>query len=229
MNRARGGQGSSSARVAALAVAAALLAVACAGRGVPNEPPTDEPSRIPAVVAPTTPPPSPGLLTEAPAPAETSRSPSDPPLGIPAPSPGSAAPCSGSDDNRDFYRSVADAVSWDVYCPVLPEGWFVESGSWRLGGGGHLEIVYRGRGEARLELREGAFCAEASGCAPAGAEVGAAAFGDRAGALVAGDDGSWSVVVDRGAAVTWLLTGRGVDEAGLRAIGEALVRVARSG
>ena len=140
--------------------------------------------------------------------------------------PGSAVACTGSDENRDFYASMAAAVDWTVYCPVLPDGWFVDGGQYRLAGGGWLEISYDGPGVARVVLRQGAFCLDGTGCLPPGREVGEAPFGDRTGALVAGDDGSWSIVVDGGAARSWLLTVTGMDESDARKIAADLITVA---
>jgi hypothetical protein len=136
------------------------------------------------------------------------------------------AECSGTDDNRDFLTAVAEAVSWDVYCAVLPSGWFLESGTYRLSSGGWMEVAYRGPAGARLVLREGAFCQEEGDCVPSGTDVGSAAFGDREGTLVAAADGSWALTVDRGASPAWLAVGSGVDEGTFRALTEALARVA---
>jgi hypothetical protein len=97
----------------------------------------------------------------------------------PTGTPGSAAECAGNDENRDFYMAVAGAVDWTVYCPVLGSGWFVESGQYRLAGGGWMEIGYRGPGGARIALREGAPCT-AEGCIPTGDDLGTAAFSHRA-------------------------------------------------
>jgi hypothetical protein len=136
----------------------------------------------------------------------------------PADGTGSAASCSGSDENRDFFASMAAAVDWTVYCPVLGEGWFVDDGRYRLAGGGWLEISYDGPGDARLILRQGAFCDSGDGCVPSGTEVGQVAFGDRTGTLVDGGDGTWSVVVERGAQLSWLLVVDGLGEDAVRAI-----------
>ena len=136
-----------------------------------------------------------------------------------------AAGCSGSPENRDFYLAVAEAVDWTVLCPVLPDGWFVESGTYRLAGGGWLEIAYRGPAGARIRLREGAFCPDASGCVPSGAELADVAVGPLAGRLIATDDGGWAVVVDRGAQRSWLLEASGLDEAALRSLAAALAVV----
>ena len=139
--------------------------------------------------------------------------------------PDPAAACAGTAKNREFYVLVAEAVSWTLYCPVLPDGWNVTAGQWRQAGGGRMEIGYKGPGGARIELAEGAFCADDNGCVPPGAELGDTAFADRTATLVAADDGSWAVVVDQGANPSWLLTASGMDEADIRAIAAALIEV----
>jgi hypothetical protein len=138
---------------------------------------------------------------------------------------GPAERCTGSEDNQRFYRGLAEDVSWAAYCPILPSGWFVVDGSYSLSGGGSMEIAYRGPGGARIELAQGAFCDDADGCVPDGSDTGEAAFGDRVGTLLAGDDGSYSIVVDRAADVSWLLTGVGLDEPQVRSIAAALLRI----
>lgn len=138
---------------------------------------------------------------------------------------GAAAACSGDDKNREFFEAAAATLSWTVYCAVLPSGWFVDTGGYRQAGGGRLEIAYRGPGGARLELREGAFCADGSGCVPSGADSGDASFGDKTGTLTATDDGGWAVVVDRGAPISWLAVGTGLDEDAFRAITTAIAAV----
>ena len=151
------------------------------------------------------------------------------PEGEPSPAesadPGPAAACSGSDENRDFYRAAAAALDWTVYCAVLPKGWFVGSGQYRQAGGGWVEIAYRGPSGARLELHEGAFCSAGDGCVPAGTDAGDASFGDKAGTFVALDEGGWAVVVDRGEPISWLAVGTGLDEAAFRDIAGDLAAV----
>ncbi|HWP64107.1 MAG TPA: hypothetical protein VNO86_11620 [Candidatus Binatia bacterium] len=155
---------------------------------------------------------SPAPTPSEPAPSEPASSPPESPTSTPPPNPDPAAVCSGSDRNRDFYAAVAEAVDWDVYCPVLPSGWYVDRGTYRLASGGRLEIAYTGPAGARLEIREGAFCTEASGCVPSGTDRGEAAFGDRTGTLVELDGGGWAIVVDRGARISWLAVGEGLTE-----------------
>lgn len=167
----------------------------------PTDNPSEQPNETPGPTVPEPPP----------------TAPSNPQDGSSA-SPGSAAACSGSDENRDFFASMAAAVDWAVYCPVVPDGWFVDDGQYRLAGGGWMRISYDGPGDARILLQQGAFCTESGGCVPSGRDVAETAFGDRTGLLVAGDDGSWSIVVDRGAARSWLLTVNGLDEPAARTI-----------
>ncbi len=150
------------------------------------------------------------------------------PAGTPEPSPGAEA-CTGSAENRDFFAAAAEAFSWDVYCPVLPEGWFVDTGSYRLADGGRLEVTYRGPGGEGIEVRQGAWCtSDAGSCAPRDHEIGPAAFGDRQGLLVAlggSESDGYAVYVDPGAAPSWSIAGSGMDEAAFTAIAAALHRV----
>ena len=215
--------------LAALLVVAAVAA--CADPGRPSPPSSAERSAEPSAASEPSPAASPArsggatlppLLTAPPNP-----SPTPAPVATPASSDepdGVAAACSGTAANRDFYAAVAAAVSWTVYCPVLPDGWFVETGEYRLAGGGHLAIDYRGPNGARLAVREGAFCSDGDACLPPGEVVGPAALGDREGELIASGD-TFAVSVDTGARISWLATGSGFDEAAFRAIAAAFATV----
>lgn len=214
--------------VAVLALAA--LIAACGGSAGETDSsdsrttPPSEPSPTAAAATPALTPDA--VLTpapsSAPASAEPTAAPSDPPGSA---APGAADACTGTDANRDFFESVAAAVAWPVYCPVLPGGWFVDAGEYRLAAGGRMEITYRGPGGARLELREGAFCATDDGCVPAGTHLGDAPFGDLTGTLVSADDGRWAISVDPGAPISWLAVGSGLEEATFRAYVAALTAV----
>lgn len=150
-------------------------------------------------------------------PPDPTEDPSDGPVGA-------ATDCTGTAENRTFYESVSVAVAWTVYCPVLPSGWYVEQGSYRLADGGRLVISYRGPGGAHITLSEGAWCTDGSGCVPGGTDAGTAAFGDRDGALLA-DGSRYVITVDPGSTVSWQLLSDGLDEATVRAFGSALIAV----
>jgi len=145
----------------------------------------------------------------------------------PSDSPSGAATCTGTDDNRTFLQMVADKVKWDVYCAVLPAGWRVDKGSYRLASGGRLEIAYKGPNGARIELHEGAFCSDTNGCVPDGVDRGAGTFGDRDAEVVATPDGAVSVVADRGRTISWVALATGVRETTVRQYLAALVRIER--
>ena len=194
-------------------VVLALLVAACGTTDSPAPSPsagsaTPGPSSVPgATDGPT------GGPTEEPTGAATeppNGSPSGAPTETPAASAGAAADCSGNDENRAFYEAVAGDVTWDVYCAVLPAGWFVDAGSFRLAGGGKLEISYKGPGGQRIEMRQGTYCAGVDGCIPTGPDAGSAAYGDRPARLVDVGGGSWLVVAE-GGEVDWEAKGIGMD------------------
>jgi hypothetical protein len=209
---------------------AAVLAVACNGADVPTPLVTSPgatsgsataalPTGEEQTAPPTSEPPTDQPIETAPPAAEPTPSGSAP-SGSAATGP--AAACSGSTENRDFFRAAASVLNWTVYCAVLPTGWFVDSGQYRQASGGWVQISYRGPGGARLELHEGAFCTAGDGCVPAGTDTGDGQFGNKTGTAVALDDGGWAVVVDRGEQISWLAVGTGLDEAAFQKIASAL-------
>jgi hypothetical protein len=136
-----------------------------------------------------------------------------------------ATSCTGTDDNRTFFETVASKVTWDVYCAALPAGWHVVAGSYRLTNGGRLEISYKGPGGATIQLREGAFCTDSNGCVPDGVDRGAGPFGDRDAQVFATPDGAVSVVADRGETISWVALSNDVAESAVRDYLAALIRV----
>lgn len=145
----------------------------------------------------------------------------------PVPS-GGAAACSGSDANRTFYVQAAAGMAWAVYCPVLPDRWYLENGSYQLGNGGILAATYRGPNQAHISIVEGNVCAEFGSdvdlCAPRDLVIEPASMGDLTGAL--GRLGSGLVLdVDRGANPSWRVTGLGLSQADFEAIAAAFARV----
>jgi hypothetical protein len=167
---------------------------------------SDEPS-----ISPT----EPGEPTGEPIPSSSTGGPSS------SPPQGGTAECFGSADTRDFFSSFAQAVSWPVYCAVLPKGWSVEKGTYRLGNGGRLTISYRRRADgARIVLDEGAVCAETTPCFPPGSDLGTTPFADRQADLSSG--GGFAAVVDETENPAWLLTGTGLDQAAFTGIAAKL-------
>lgn len=227
MTRARAPRGPRTGAAALVFLAAlALLVAACGETGSPIPAPsaTASPSGEPAPTGEST-----GAPTEQPTDEATEPPTGEPslePTETPTPSgtPGGAAACSGNDGNRNFFTAVAQAVAWDVYCAVLPAGWFVDAGQFRLAGGGKMEIAYKGPGGQRIEVREGTYCAGTDGCIPTGPDAGTASFGGRSARLVDLGGGAWLVVAE-GGDVDWEAKGIGMNGAVLAAFAAAFARV----
>lgn len=209
-------------RVSILFVVLGLGAGLAGCAGASSEPPGNPTPGATADATPSSPAPDPAN-TATPDPAAT-----DGPAGTPAATPPAtpAAACSGSDANREFFAQAARSMAWSVYCAVLPEGWFVEQGNYQLAAGGRLDVTYRGPSDARLSLAEGTLCAnlDVDACAPRDTVLGPAAFGDLEGEL--GQLATGLVLdVGRGANPSWRASGLGLDEAGFRELGAALLLV----
>lgn len=210
-----------------------LLVLSGCGLGTPTTPPPGSiaPSQVPSAepsVAPTASSlvePSP-TDSSPPAPTDSLEPSSGPtPVGSaePSPSPSSAASvCSGAKDTPDFYTSFAGSVSFPVYCAVLPAGWSLVSGTYRLANGGRITINFRRKADnATFELDEGSFCADSSGCVPGGSAAGSGPFGDLNGSLVQ-TTGGFALVVAKGEKPSWLAIGNGLDQASFLALTGAL-------
>jgi hypothetical protein len=208
----------------------AVLVAACGATQTSQPPASGSPAASQASAEPAASPSGTDTASAAPS-AGSDGSPSPQGSASPLPSadasarPGSADACSGTAENRDFYAALAASVAWDVYCATLPQGWFVESGSYRLSNGGQLSITYKGPGGARLAVREGGYCAGHPDCIPAGTDAGAARFGDRDARLLDIGNGSWLVVVVPTADVGWQAVGTGMDGTALGAYTAAFGRV----
>jgi hypothetical protein len=211
-----------------LLLAAVLLIGACDASGPNSQATTIAFSPTPSAVASTAPSASP-IPSIAPGPSRTPAAASASPRPSttvattpPVATPGNIASCTGTDANRTFYASVAAKASWDVYCPSLPAGWFVEKGSFS---GGLLTIAYKAANGLRLELKEGAVCSGTpSSCGPLDSTIGPALFGDRQGQL-GRLAGNLVLYVSPGQNPAWQATGIGLDEPAFRSFTGAFVKV----
>jgi hypothetical protein len=113
-------------------------------------------------------------------------------------------------------------VSWDVYCPALPKGWYVESG--RLSSG-VLTIAYKTSAGLRLELKQGNYCSgTAAECGPTDSVIGTAMYGDREGQL-GRLSGNLVLYVNAGQHPSWQAVGIGLTESTFRGFTAAFVKV----
>lgn len=207
----------------ALGLLAILTLVACNGASDRSLAPGGSvPSPVGSASSGASPGESPSLGPIASASAEPSAQPSGSPGSVPTPTAGGTGACLGSTDTRDFFASFAQSVSWPVYCAVLPKGWLVEKGTYRLKEGGRLTITYRRRADAaRVILDEGTVCLDTNPCVPAGTSIGTAPFGDRQAELRSTGAGL-AAVVDATENPAWLLTATGLTEKDFRTITTSL-------
>ena len=234
---------------AASLILVALLAAACGG-GTPSSSTsasagvTTAPSAAASQPGPSDAQPSGSPATPAPSDSPASLEPTQSPVDAATPGPtateaptdsaspaataspgGAAAACQPAGSNPSFWPGIAQSVSWNVYCAVLPKGWTVAAGKYRLASGGWLTISYKGPSGATLTLSEGSFCSDSNGCVPSGSDSGEASFGAMRGTLVTTDAGGFAIVVARGQQPSWLMVTSGLDQSTTTALGAALALV----
>ncbi len=210
----------------------AFVLAACGSSTPSSDRPSDGSSGTPTMNPPASDVPT-AAVTPEPGTPGASGTPSVAPSGSPtegaSPDPSAVADgCSGTEANRAFFAQAATAMDWSVYCAVLPDGWFLEAGSYRLADGGQLEVSYRGPDDAHVAVVEGNVCADVAGdverCAPRDAVLGQASLGDRVGDLGRLSNGL-VLDVDRGATPSWRVTGLGLDQDAFAALCAGFVRV----
>jgi hypothetical protein len=212
--------------IAAFLVIATIVVAACGG-ATPSSAATGAPS-VPPSGTPGSPSGQPSVAPASEQPTDTAptEAPSETPASSPSGSPdAAAAACTGTDDNRTFFEDAASRLDWAVLCAVLPKGWFVSAGNFTQKQGGSLTISYKGPNGATIALSEGAWCKDAAGCAPAGTEVGPAAFGPLAGTLFKLDDGGFAVVVAGGETPSWQFQAEGIGKSKATTLAAAAVEV----
>jgi len=116
---------------------------------------TPVPTPSPIIIYVTPPPTPTPALTPSPS-ASPTPSPTMSPTPTPAPT-SAAAACTGTADNKAFFAKAAGAMSWTVYCAVLPSGWYITKGSYDNAPNGVLEVEYQ-HGASQIYLAEGNLC-----------------------------------------------------------------------
>ncbi len=152
--------------------------------------------------------------------------------GSSTPNPSSpASACSGSPEHQAFFAEASSKLPFDVYCAVLPTGWFLQTASYELPNGGKLTVSYKGPGSATLALSEGAYCVTSSAeCSPHVSIRGTAAFGDKPGMLdvLSTPPDVLVVYVDPGSSQGYSIIGTNLTQAKFVALAAALSKVPKS-
>jgi hypothetical protein len=210
----------SSARRGAAVLAMALALAGCVGAAAT---PAPTPTSTPTATAAVTPTPATPTPTMAATPTATAAV-----TPTPAASPTSAAAaCTGSAANQAWFVEAAANLHFDVYCAVLPSGWWLQSASYVLPSGGFLQAEYKSGGGAGFHLWEGGWCPPDKACIAHGPQIATASFGGLAGTLHLNNT-TYTLEVGTWADPAYLMVGSGMTQAQFLAWAAALVRVPAS-
>jgi hypothetical protein len=191
----------------------------------PVETPSETPSETP-------------IASETPAASESATptlAPTVAPTDTPAPtlppvSAGDATKCLGWATYGAEFTKAAKSLKFnvDVYCAVLPSGWYVTTPfkwSQPKGVAGSLVVTYK-RNTAVLTVSEGNFCA---GCAYVDlSDLGSASFGSLSADLKLRSTGTYALYVNPGATVQYQMVGKGMTQAAFVAMAAAMVKVPKA-
>lgn len=212
---------------AVLIVAAAALSLGGCGTAATTPPPTAATSTPTATPTPT------AVATPTPT---SSATPSSTPVVSPSSSPSAttsatptsrAAGCTGSPDNQAFFVEAAAALSFDVYCAVLPSGWWLQSGSYTGASGGFVQVEYKTAGTSYFDVWEGSWCPPSKACIGPGGLLGPASFGGLSGSLYLNNT-TYTLRVGSVSHQQYLMVGSGMNQAQFVALAAALIKVPKS-
>jgi hypothetical protein len=210
---------------------AAVLAIAVAVAGCSSAKPTQRivilPTPTPMPTEEVTPTPEPTLESTGSPSASPSASPSETPG--PSATPGPVDACTGSAENKDYFQDAANNLAFDVYCAVLPAGWWLSASEWRGHPNTYLTISYKNAKGWTISVGEYNFCSGAPLCWTSISDLGSANFGDRAGHLYLRATGVYAVYVDPGTTHGYQMVGSGgVSQSDVKAYAAAMVKLART-
>jgi hypothetical protein len=155
----------------------------------------------------------------------------------PTPTPAKAVPASRcairGASNKTFWAKASRAMSWNVYCPVLPAGWYVSAEPNGIYDNtakpsGVIWIVYTGPNGARFRVYEGSFCLTSAAACSAGTTIGPADFADMQGTLKALATGGYGLYVRPGSNVGYTITGSNITQSLFVSFAQGMVKVAKS-
>jgi len=221
------------ARLGALVLATVVVLAGCKTASPVTQPPTATSTPTPAATPTATP-----SSTAAPSAVET-------PTAVPeatataAPSAtaaASAAPssvaglCSGTADQQAFFAAAAAKLPMDVYCAVIPAGWWLASANYQQPNGGLLVAGYKNNAGATVEISQGNFCTTTpSTCWAVVTTIGTGKFGPLSGTLVtASATPVYGIYVGANTTHSYVITGQGMTQAKFVAIAAAIVKVPKA-
>jgi hypothetical protein len=211
-------------------VALALAVVGCASTAPTpltvyiTAPPGATPTTTPTAEATPTP-------ADEPSPTESlAESPSESSAGSPSVSPTSpAAGCTGSETHKAYFVNAAKDMPFDIYCAVLPSGWWLMTSEYNRTDGGRMVTVYRNSADEVIVLTEGWLCASLSTCLDIYPSLGAAPFDGLAGTMRDMIGGGHGVVVNPHSIPGYWLYSFDLSQAKVAQYAAAVIKVPKPG
>jgi hypothetical protein len=133
------------------------------------------------------------------------------------------------DTNRTWWAAEAKRLTFDVYCGVVPSGWYFQTATDTYNNGGTMIASYKGPSSAIFTINEGAFCTTSpAACSPHSSDLGAAKFAGLDGELYALSGGGYAIYVAPGTAHGYTATGTIMSQATFVNLATALMKVPKS-
>jgi hypothetical protein len=133
------------------------------------------------------------------------------------------------DVNRTWWAAEAKRLTFDVYCGVVPSGWYFQTASDTYNNGGTMIASYKGPSSAIFTIKEGAFCTTSvAACSPHDTSLGSAKFGDLDGSLYTLTGGGYAIYIGAGTAHGYTATGTIMSQATFVNLAKALIQVPKS-
>jgi hypothetical protein len=218
-----GAAASGSTRWGVLALVAAFLMAGCASTAPTpltvylTLPPGETPSATATAEATPSP-------TEEPSPSE---SPAESPSESPSASPASpAAGCTGSEAHKAYFVNAAKDLPWDVYCAVLPSGWWLQSSEYKRADGGRMNVAYTNSAGDDVTMIEGRLCYDDLPiCGDIYPVLGSASYGGLAGTMRDMGGGGRCVAVNPHSVPGYNLCSRSLSQAKVAQFAAAVIKV----
>jgi len=141
-----------------------------------------------------------------------------------------AGTCTGTADHLAFFADAAAMLPFNVYCAVLPAGWWLQTAEYKQPNGGFVVVSYKNTAGATVEISQGNFCAvDPSICWAVVSTTGTASFGPLPGTLVlASATPVYGIYVGANTTRSYVIKGSGMTQAKFVAIAAALVKVPKA-
>jgi hypothetical protein len=174
-------------------------------------PPGETPTATPTAEATPSP-------TEEPSPSETPS-----PSGSPT-SP--AAGCTGSEAHKEYFVNAAKDLPWDVYCAVLPSGWWLQQSEYNRADN-RMAVSYTNNAGDEIVVLEGRLCDDLSTCGDGPGYVGPTSFGGLAGELRSLGSGS-GVFVSTHSVPGYIMYSYDISQSKLAQYAAAVIKVPKT-